>query len=111
MILGVEPLQAGCGKTLVWPRCAGKSAADTLSWSRGKVPTPKGPILVDWHQSAAGFRMTVELPSTTSALVRLPSDWGDRVLVDTKPVTGRRHGAFVEIDLPTPGRHSVAVSQ
>ncbi|HSZ54536.1 MAG TPA: alpha-L-rhamnosidase C-terminal domain-containing protein [Tepidisphaeraceae bacterium] len=111
MILGVEPLQAGYGKTLIWPRCAGKSAAGTVSWARGKVPTPKGAILVNWHQTAAGFQMTIELPSTTSALVRLPLDWGERILVDAKPVTGLTHGRSVEVELLRPGRHVVAVGQ
>jgi hypothetical protein len=111
MILGVEPLQAGYTKTLIWPRCAGKSAADILSWARGKVPTPKGPIVVEWHQTAAGFQMTVELPSQTSGLVRLPSDWGDQVLVDAKPVTGQKYGGSIDIELQTPGKHTVAVGQ
>jgi len=111
MILGVEPLQAGYGKALIWPRCAGKSAVDTVSWARGKVPTPKGPISIDWHQSAAGFQMTIELPSQTTAMVRLPSDWGDRVFADAKPMTGQRHGRSIELELLTPGRHIVAVGQ
>jgi hypothetical protein len=109
MILGVEPLQPGYGKALIWPRCAGKSAADTVSWARGRVPTPKGPNSVDWHQSATGFQMTLELPSPSGALVRLPSDWGERVLVDAKPVNGQRNGGSIEIELGTPGKHVVAV--
>ena len=110
MILGVEPLQAGYGKALIWPRCAGKSA-DVVSWARGRVPTPKGPISVDWHQSAAGFQMTVELPPKTGAVVRLPSDWGDQVLVDAKPLTGQRHERSVEVELLTPGSHLLSVGQ
>jgi hypothetical protein len=111
MILGVEPLKPGYAQALIWPRCAGKSAADTLSWARGKVPTPKGPISVDWHQSAAGFQMTLELPSQTSALVRLPSDWGERGVVDAKPITGQIHGDTIEIELSTPGKHVLAVGE
>ena len=112
MILGVEPLQPGYNKALIWPRCAPeKSAAETLPWARGKVPTPKGPISVDWHQSATGFQITIDLPPQTSALVRLPSDWGDQLLADAKPITGRRQGPSIEIELSTPGKHVVAVGQ
>lgn len=111
MILGVEPLKPGYAQALIWPRCAGKSAAGVLSWARGKVPTPKGPISVDWLQSAAGFQMTIELPPQTSALVRLPSDWGERVLADEKAVDGQRDGNYIEVELSTSGKHVVAVGQ
>jgi len=111
MILGVEPLKPGYGRVLIWPRCAGKSAAKTLSWARGKVPAPKGPILVEWHQNAAGFRMTVELPPHTTALVRLPSDWGNRVLSDAEPIMGRGQRRSVEVEISTAGKHVLAVGQ
>jgi hypothetical protein len=111
MILGVEPLKPGYSQALIWPRCAGKSAADVLSWAHGKVPTPKGPISVDWHQNATGFQMTVELPEQTTALVRLPADWGDRALVDAKPITGQTHGSSTEVELSAAGRYVVAVGQ
>ena len=109
MILGVEPLQPGYSQVLIWPRCAGKSAAETLSWARGKVPTPKGPISVDWRQNATGFQMTIELPPKTGAVVRLPSDWGDQVSVDAKLVNGQRVGSSIQIELLMPGRHDITV--
>lgn len=111
MILGVEPLKAGYGKTLIWPRCAGKAAVKTLAWARGKVPTPKGTIAVDWNQTAAGFSMVLDLPPQTNSLVRLPSDWGDQVLVDGKLLTGRKQGNTIEIELPASGKHVIAVGQ
>jgi len=111
MVLGVEPLKPGYSQVLIWPRCAGKSAANALSWARGKVPTPKGPISVAWHYPATGFQMTVELPPQTTAQVRLPSDWGDHVLTDGKSATGQKHGHSVEIELLTPGKHVVVVGQ
>lgn len=111
MILGVEPLKAGYSQVLIWPRCAGKSAANTLSWARGKVPTPKGPISVDWHQSATGFQMTIELPPQTTAQVRLPSDWGDHVITDGKSATGRKYDHWVEMELLTPRRHVVTIGK
>lgn len=111
MILGVEPLKPGYSQVLIWPRCAGKSVAKTLSWARGKAPTPKGQISVDWRQSATGFQMTVELPPHTSAIVRLPSDWGNQIVVDGKSVTGRTHDRSIEIDLQAAGKHVLAVGQ
>lgn len=111
MILGVEPLKPGYARTLIWPRCTGKSAASAISWARGKVPTPRGPISVDWHQTVAGFQMTLDLPPRSTALVRLPSDWGNRVLVDSKPITPRPIERSIEVELSLPGKHIVTVGQ
>lgn len=111
MILGVEPLKPGYSQALIWPRCAGKSAANTLSWARGKVPTPKGRISIDWRQTAAGFQMNVDLPPQTSAVVRLPSDWGNQIVIDGKSVTCQTHDRSIELNLKVPGKHVLAVGQ
>jgi alpha-L-rhamnosidase len=46
-----------------------------LAHAEGKIPTPRGPILVDWKQ-ASTFQLTVELPPGMSARVELPAPAG-----------------------------------
>lgn len=110
-VLGVEPLEGGYGKVLVWPRCAGGADLAAVAWARGKVPTVRGPITVDWRHTAAGFYLALELPPETSAQVRLPLEWGDRVQVDGKPTIGTKHDGTVEVEVTGSGKHELSVGR
>ena len=110
-ILGVEPLEPGYGKVLLWPRCAGAADLAAMAWARGKVPTVKGPITVDWRHTADGFHLDLELPPRTSALVRLPSEWGKQVQVDGKPMIGTKREGTVEVELTESGKHELSVGR
>ncbi len=55
-VLGVEPSEAGFRRILVRPQPGG------LSWARGAVPTPHGPVKVDWQRSSDRFRLSCTLP-------------------------------------------------
>jgi len=110
-ILGVEPLEPGYGKVLVWPRCAAAADLSAVAWARGKVPTVKGPITVDWRHTADGFHLALELPPQTSALVRLPSQWGEQTQVDGKPVTATKHDATVDVEVTGSGKHELSVGR
>jgi hypothetical protein len=86
-VLGVQPLEGGWRRAIIRP-CPG----DLVS-ARGKVPTPKGPILVDWQNDAA-FRITITLPEGVKARVELPAAVGQAgVIVDGTPVAADRKGA------------------
>jgi len=111
MILGVEPLEPGYTKTLIWPRGAGKAAAKSLSWARGKVPTINGPVTVEWHQSSAGLQMTIDLPPRTATTVRLPRDWGDAAIADNAPGIPRIKNHTLELEFPTSGKHSITLGK
>jgi hypothetical protein len=63
-VLGVRPLAPGYTRILIAPQ------PGPLEWMRGKVPTPRGPILIDW-QRAAG-KLDLEVPPGTTARVVLP---------------------------------------
>jgi hypothetical protein len=109
-ILGVEPLEPGYGKVLVWPRCAGAADLAAVAWARGRVPTVKGPIIVDWRHAADGFHLDLELPPRTSALVRLPSEWDEQVRVDGNPMIGTKREGTVEVEVTESGKHELSVA-
>ena len=92
-VLGVEPLEPGYRKVRIQPRTGG------LTWARGKVPTVKGTVAVDWKASAIEMRVVVEVPEGSSAQVHMPVTWGTAVEVDGNVVTG---GMAVEV---AAGRH------
>jgi hypothetical protein len=94
-VLGVEPAEPGFSKAMIWPRCA--SRLSFIKWARGKVPTAKGPISVDWAASADKFRLSVELPAGTMALIHLPDDWTKNITLDGKPIAGEDKNVIMAI--------------
>jgi len=105
-VLGVELLEPGAAKVLVWPR-AGK-----LAWAKGKVPTVKGPVMVDWKQTPGEFRMTLELPAGVTARVGLPSGETNRqpsIMLDSKGVKFEQGDETVFVDGIGPGQHEVVL--
>ncbi|WP_372798571.1 alpha-L-rhamnosidase C-terminal domain-containing protein, partial [Pontiella sp.] len=65
-LLGVEAQQPGWATVRIRPNIG------TLSFARGKVPTPRGPVSIHW-KNAEHFRMDVELPEGLAARVELPA--------------------------------------
>ncbi|MDB4345898.1 family 78 glycoside hydrolase catalytic domain [bacterium] len=65
-ILGAEALQPGWKTVRIRPHLAG------LSFAKGKVPTPRGPVHIEWGHSKS-FKLTLNLPEATSAQVELPT--------------------------------------
>jgi hypothetical protein len=66
-ILGVSPAAAGWATAWIRPM------PSDLRFARGKVPTPRGPIQVDWERSGATFRISIRLPDGMPARVELPA--------------------------------------
>ena len=64
-ILGVEPFSPGYETALIRPNTGG------LQYAKGKVPTGKGPIFVEWLEKEA-FRLELSLPKGVRARVELP---------------------------------------
>jgi hypothetical protein len=107
-VLGVEPLKPGYASALIWPR--GASRSGKLTFARGKVPTAKGTIAVDWAVSGKTFRLSVELPAGVTGQVRLPRAWGDKVLVDNTTVAVEIRGDALDFSV-TPGKHLITVGE
>jgi hypothetical protein len=81
------------------------------------VPTPNGPVAVDWTthaHGAAGFTLTVDIPPGTKGYAGAPTTAAQGTVdgVTTKPVTvpdyTGRHG-YLYFGPLTPGRHRIVV--
>jgi len=85
-ILGVQPLTPGWKQARISPH------PGMLMFARGKVPTPRGPILVDWKRGQT-FKLSLELPVGMTGRVDLP-DVPDakEVLVNGKPFPATPEG-------------------
>jgi hypothetical protein len=79
-VLGAQPAAAGWGTAMIRP-CTGE-----LEFARGTVPTPRGPIEIDWKNKST-FQLSLVLPEGISAKVDLPAtDKTTGVFVDNKKV-------------------------
>jgi hypothetical protein len=86
-VLGARALAPGWKRILVRPH------PGALTHAQGKIPTPRGPVVVRW-ESGDRFRMQLELPPGTTARVQLPAAEGTTgVWLDGKPVIATRDGA------------------
>jgi hypothetical protein len=86
-VLGVEPLEPGWSQASIRP-CPG-----ALTRARGKVPTPRGPILIDWENNET-FQVSITLPDGVLAMVELPGQENSRgVYVNGKQVQAKCDGS------------------
>ena len=91
-VLGARPLAPGWRRALIRPN------PGSLTHAEGKVPTPRGPIVVDWTRGGA-FRISFTLPPAVAARVELPAGERTRgVLVGGKPARAHRAGAYWILD-------------
>jgi hypothetical protein len=80
-VAGVRPAKPGFDQALISPDLGG------LAWVKAVVPTPKGPIRVDWRDDRGRAVGSVTLPADCSASFALPSPpAGAAYAVDGKPV-------------------------
>ena len=96
-VLGVQPLVAG------WQQARIRPEVGSLTHAEGKVPTPHGPILVDWTKKP-GFTLRLTLPEGVTARVELPAEKSaTSVLVDGKPAPAQREGDRLVLENPVSG--------
>jgi len=85
-ILGAQPLSPGWKTALIRPNCG------PLLFAKGKVPTPSGPIVIDWKKEGT-FTLSVTLPEGMRARVELPvMDPTGGVYIAGAPVNALRSG-------------------
>jgi len=65
-VLGAQPLAPGWSRALIRPN------PGDLKFAEGKVPTPQGPILVNWRNEGV-FTISLTLPPGVKAEVELPA--------------------------------------
>lgn len=83
-VLGVQPHTSGWSTAMIRPCPA------SLKHARGRVPTPHGPISVDWTNEGA-FTLSLTLPDGMAAHLELPAAAGtSAVHVNGKPVAATK---------------------
>lgn len=76
-ILGVEPIAAG------WQTFAVKPNPCDLTWAKGIVPSPFGPICVDWkHDREGAFKLYVVVPDQTKAIISIPGSDPNKIHIN-----------------------------
>lgn len=73
-LLGAKPTSPGYATWEVRPH------PGSVNWAQGELPTPKGPLGVEWVRKGATFTLTVRAPRGTLGAVALPTN-GHRVTV------------------------------
>jgi hypothetical protein len=103
-VLGVQALAPG------WKRAAIQPHSGGLDFAEGRVPTPRGPILVAWKRGKS-FSMTVTLPESMTATAKIPAPPGsDRVCVGGHPVRAHRENGWWILDEDIAGTAVVETS-
>jgi alpha-L-rhamnosidase len=101
-VLGVQTLAPGWKTIQIWP-CPG-----SLQSCQGRVPTPRGPVAVEWRQDQH-FTLTFEVPPGSEAVLALSVRGEGRVQVEGKAVAANRIGNSVCLSERLTGRHHVEV--
>lgn len=102
-ILGVQAQAPGWKSILVKPHTG------SLTFAKGKVPSPLGPVLVDWSAKKS-FTLTLKLPRGMSAMVEVPAGSQSKaVLVNGKPVAARREESWWILESEVQGSVKVEV--
>jgi len=100
-VLGVQPLTPGWARALVRPHPGSLTAAT------GKIPTPRGPIQVDWKHGDS-FQLSLTLPPGVKARIELPAaENSGGVFRDGKPVPAQRVGSRWVLDEEVAGTQSL----
>lgn len=87
-VLGAQPLSPGWQRAKIRPNPSG------LEFARGIIPTPHGPVSIDWHRQD-NFKMKLKLPVGMTAAVEVPTVPGaEGVFVDGQLVEAEPKGGY-----------------
>jgi len=102
-VLGVQPLAPGWKRAMIRPNPGGLTSAS------GKVPTPLGPVILQWENRGT-FKLTLTLPPGMSAQVQVPaSEKSTTVFIDGHPTKARREAAWWVLENDVVGSQSIEV--
>ncbi|OQR65597.1 alpha-L-rhamnosidase [Streptomyces maremycinicus] len=113
-LLGARPTAPGYASWEVRPH------PGDVTWAQGQLPTPGGPLTVDWTSTATSFTLTVDAPHGTRGVVSLPAGASRAVLRQEGRVVwdGRRaksarvtrDGDRITVSGLGPGHHRFSVT-
>lgn len=102
-VLGAEPLTAG------WKQVRIRPQTGSLSFAKGKIPTPLGPITMQW-ENRPDFLMNLTLPDGMSTRLELPAPSTSKgVRINGKPVPAKHVGSRWIMDEEMSGVVSIEV--
>jgi alpha-L-rhamnosidase len=102
-VLGAETVDPG------WKLARIRPHTGKLTYAKGRIPTPLGPIDVSWENKSR-FQMRLELPVGMRAKLELPaSTLSKGVTLNGLPVAAKRIGARWHVDDVVSGASSVVV--
>jgi hypothetical protein len=99
-VLGVRPASPGHKQILIAPHVG------DIKHVQGKVPTPQGPVVVRVENTAAAFRVALDVPSGTRASATIPARPRHQLLLDDKPVTVQTSSPTCSAEVPS-GHHTL----
>lgn len=104
-VLGVTPTGPGFSTWRICPVVDGD-----LTWARGQVGTPFGPIQVHWKKHEHGlFHLEIDAPGNTSGIVCVPTGHHGKFIVDGKPWMKHASGEGFEIETDG-GKHTIVTT-
>ncbi len=102
-VLGAQPLTPGWHRTVIRPN------PGMLGFAEGKIPTPHGPLLVNWKNENT-FKLALTLPDGVKAKLELPATKNSSgVIIGGKPVKAQRNGGRWMVDEDVAGTVSIEV--
>lgn len=91
-VLGAQPLEPG------WRRAVVRPNPGALEFAEGKIPTPRGPVLVRWKNGKT-FTLALALPQGMAARIELPAAAASKgVFANGQPVRAHRSGSRWVLD-------------
>jgi hypothetical protein len=112
-LLGAKPASPGFATWQVRPYTG------SVEWAKGQLPTPHGPLYVEWARAHRAFTLTVRVPHGTSGSVSVPTDGqkavvreGRQTLWDGRRATAHgvtNEGAYVTVSGVGAGTHTFTV--
>ncbi|NBP79459.1 hypothetical protein EBU58_01805, partial [bacterium] len=92
-----------------WQTATIRPCPSGLAFARGTVPTPRGPIAIDWNNEEA-FRLSLTLPEGMTGNVELPATDGSRgVTANGEPIAATRQGDRWIVTEPVSGSVTLQV--
>ena len=102
-VIGAQPLAPGWTRALIRP-CPGD-----LKFAEGKIPTPRGPVLVSWKNDG-DFTLSLTLPKGMAAHLELPArEKSQGVFIGGKALAAQRNGARWILEEDVSGTVTLAV--